>query len=174
MPKIIFSLIFSLSLLISLTGCSATPVQPTPPAATGTETNTDDTAPVAEEPVAVDETDTPSEPVIGGDRDEFGCLGAAGYSYDPAVGACTRDWESNDYQTKRAIKIAVDKVGAQLGLTVDQAGPQKCAGCYEIIFNTIDFKPFLVTIENWQVTSVNSASDDRIVPPTATSEIINQ
>ena len=42
---------------------------------------------------------------IGGDKDEYGCLIAAGYSYDEEVNACTRNWELNE-EDREAVKIA--------------------------------------------------------------------
>ena len=32
--------------------------------------------------------------MIGGDRDRYGCLTAAGYSWNPVLGKCARPWES--------------------------------------------------------------------------------
>ncbi|GAG23697.1 unnamed protein product, partial [marine sediment metagenome] len=42
------------------------------------------------------------EQPIGGERDEHGCLGPAGYTWDENVGACLRDWELNDNQKQAA------------------------------------------------------------------------
>ena len=33
------------------------------------------------------------EASIGGERDEHGCLGPAGYSYNETLGGCVREWE---------------------------------------------------------------------------------
>lgn len=58
--------------------------------------------------------------VIGGQRDEHGCLGPAGYSYNETVGACLREWEVEE--THRSdVKTAVNylkKVTSVIGLTV--------------------------------------------------------
>ena len=57
------------------------------------------------------------EKLIGGERDENGCLGPAGYSFDEEVNACTRSWELDQEQTQAA-KAAVAFVGPSKGLTV--------------------------------------------------------
>jgi len=38
-------------------------------------------------------TQAPQIPLLGGDRDEHGCIGSAGYSWDPVTEACVRPWE---------------------------------------------------------------------------------
>jgi heat shock protein HslJ len=35
------------------------------------------------------------EPLVGGDSDEHGCKGSAGYSWDPTMKSCTRPWEKS-------------------------------------------------------------------------------
>ena len=44
--------------------------------------------------------------IIGGDRDQYGCLTAAGYSFDTEVEACIRTFEMTP-DIKKAAKIAV-------------------------------------------------------------------
>ncbi len=36
---------------------------------------------------------TPESPLLGGDRDEHGCIGSAGYSWCEAKAECLRPWE---------------------------------------------------------------------------------
>ena len=31
--------------------------------------------------------------IVGGDRDAYGCIGSAGYSWDASLGQCARPWE---------------------------------------------------------------------------------
>ena len=33
--------------------------------------------------------------LVGDDRDENGCIGSAGYSWDPTTEMCVRPWEKN-------------------------------------------------------------------------------
>lgn len=45
---------------------------------------------------------TPAADIVGGDRDDHGCIGSAGYSWCPATAKCVRVWEegcpqSGDY-----------------------------------------------------------------------------
>jgi len=77
------------------------------------------------------EQDLSNEPLIGGERDEHGCLGPAGYSWNVAVNACLREWESDAVQ-KQAAKIAVEYVGAEKGLTVLQVLTAGCEGCFMV------------------------------------------
>lgn len=60
---------------------------------------------------------SPAEEKIGGQRDEHGCLGPAGYSWNENIGACIREWELNTSE-KEAAKMAVIHTGQQEGLTV--------------------------------------------------------
>ena len=73
-----------------------------------------------------------SDQPIGGERDEYGCLVAAGYSFDSDVNACTRDWEL-DVDQKRAAKIAVAYLGYEKGLTALQVETWDCTGCFSVL-----------------------------------------
>jgi heat shock protein HslJ len=57
----------------------------------------DETIRVCARPVPpVSEVDTDeSSPIVGGDRDEHGCIGSAGYSWCEAKGKCLRPWEES-------------------------------------------------------------------------------
>lgn len=48
--------------------------------------------------------------IIGGDRDEYGCLIAAGYAFDTEVGACIKAFELTP-DLRQAARLAVDRVG---------------------------------------------------------------
>ncbi|MCK4884344.1 MAG: hypothetical protein KAS30_05710, partial [Candidatus Diapherotrites archaeon] len=39
---------------------------------------------------------------IGGERDEYGCLGPAGYGWNEETSACIRGWELTENQRKAA------------------------------------------------------------------------
>ncbi len=94
-----------------------------------------------------------NEELVGGKKDEHGCLGAAGYNYDGNIGACTRDWELNENQAKAA-KIAVEYLGAMKGATIDSVTAARCPGCYivdvKLHLNSGD-KEVKVNIENWEI-----------------------
>jgi hypothetical protein len=110
--------------------------------------------------------DAPEEP-IGGQRDEHGCLGPAGYSYDADVGACTRNWEIKEENQKQAAKIAVDFIRSEygekvkLGLTVVEVILAKCPGCFVVKLSTINHEMTTVNINNWEVAEdeINSFED---------------
>lgn len=42
---------------------------------------------------------TPTEPVVGGDRDAHGCIGSAGYSWCEPKSKCLRIWEEKCYES---------------------------------------------------------------------------
>ena len=60
----------------------------------------------------------PSKELIGGQRDEHGCLGPAGYSFDEEIDACVRSWELNDTVKREAAIKAVEQIGPRDSLTI--------------------------------------------------------
>ncbi|MBN2095528.1 MAG: hypothetical protein JW727_05750 [Candidatus Aenigmarchaeota archaeon] len=92
--------------------------------------------------------------IIGGQRDEYGCLTPAGYSWDSEVGACIRAWELDEGQ-KKAAKIAVAPYS--FGVTVTQVEPYNCEGCFLIKLERNDNQERIeVELGNW---SINPASE---------------
>jgi len=87
--------------------------------------------------------------MIGGQRDEHGCLGPAGYLYDEEVGACIRVWEL-DENGKKAAGIAVAEIGSAKGLTVISVEPIFCMGCFTIDLQN-DEQSTQVLLENWEI-----------------------
>ncbi|MFH1403741.1 MAG: hypothetical protein ABIH11_05675 [Candidatus Altiarchaeota archaeon] len=106
---------------------------------------------VVEEPVK-DDT------IVGGQKDEHGCLGPAGYSWSEDVGACTRTWELNDNQRKAAGK-AVEYVGFETGLTVIGVDVGKCRGCFLVHFS-VDDSRVDVSLDDWIVTGKTLTPDE--------------
>lgn len=90
-----------------------------------------------------------SEKPIGGERDEYGCLGPAGYSYIENLGICAREWElekTEDISTavEYLLNNRVDSHALTYVSTVDN----------EIQFDRFQ-KIFTVSMENGEVLSVN-------------------
>jgi hypothetical protein len=86
---------------------------------------------------------------IGGDRDEQGCLGAAGYTYDQEVRACLRSWELNDNQ-KKAAKIAVAPLSYPV--TIIKVDVLRCPGCFIVTLQRNDNQEQLkVNLENYEI-----------------------
>ena len=69
---------------------------------------------------------------IGGDRDEHGCLVAAGYAFDEEVGACIRAFEMTS-DIKQAAARAVEHAGSGYALTVASFNSYEEAGSYDIM-----------------------------------------
>ena len=65
---------------------------------------------------------------IGGERDQYGCLGPAGYSWDPEIFACVRGWELTDEEQRRAAKMSASSVGWEKGMTILEVKPTGCGG----------------------------------------------
>ena len=104
-------------------------------------------------------TDTNSP--IGGERDEHGCLGPAGYSWDSDVGACIRSWELDDNQ-KRAASIAVDYAGEAYANTVTEVLTARCPGCFTVkIDQGEEREEIVVTLQDWEVVQQGSDGIDR-------------
>jgi len=93
------------------------------------------------------------EPLIGGERDEHGCLGPAGYTWDENVNACLRSWELNENQ-KEAARIAVEHVGYEKGLTIIEVAVARCIGCFVVEIEKGKDR-IEVTLYNWEVTETS-------------------
>lgn len=88
------------------------------------------------------------EIVVGGDRDEYGCLGSAGYRFDEEVGACIRNWELDENQ-KKAAKVGVEALGLE-NSTIIEVLTAQCLGCFTVTLEAGKNR-LKVTIEDWLV-----------------------
>jgi len=89
------------------------------------------------------------EKIIGGTRDEFGCLGTAGYTYNEEVNACIRNWELDDV-LKEAAKVAVESTEKEK-LTVVEVAQNECEGCFVIKLQDEDYNILEITLKDWLV-----------------------
>ena len=90
------------------------------------------------------------EPVIGGERDEHGCLGPAGYTYDEELDLCARSWEIVSDDQRTAITIASQSITDRDGLTLVEMISQDCEGCFLIKFSRYQ-EQMDISVENWTV-----------------------
>lgn len=89
--------------------------------------------------------------IVGGDKDEYGCIGSAGYAWNDTVGACIREWELDENQ-KKAAKIAVEPLSFYV--TVIRVDVARCPGCFAVNLQRNDNREqFIVVIDNWTVKS---------------------
>jgi hypothetical protein len=88
---------------------------------------------------------------IGGQRDEHGCLGPAGYTWNETIGACVRLWELDESQ-KEAAGIAVDFLGWEYATTVTSVATARCPGCFSVAIEQGEARDrFVVTLADWEV-----------------------
>lgn len=111
--KILFAIPFVVLLVVS--GCAVVP---------NTDSNNN--------PI---QTSGQEQQLIGGQRDEHGCLGPAGYSWNEEIGVCARQWELDETQ-KQAAKIAVAKIGQAKGLTVVEVLAREGTNSFDVKFDT--------------------------------------
>jgi len=84
------------------------------------------------------------EKPIGGERDEYGCLGPAGYSYSEQVMGCIRNWELDDNQ-KAVAALAIQKAGQTVGMTVIKV-ENNLDGTYAVTIQLPNTEQLLVEI----------------------------
>ncbi len=90
------------------------------------------------------------EPLIGGERDEHGCLGPAGYTWNEDVGACIRSWELDENRTEAA-RIAAAYVRPSYATTVVEVTEGRCEGCFTVkLEQGEDRNAISVDISNWK------------------------
>ena len=90
---------------------------------------------------------------IGGERDQYGCLGPAGYTWDAEIFACVRNWELSGEDQQRAAKIATNTTGWEKGTTILEIKPTGCTGCFTVNLEQGE-KRIQVSIENWLSTDI--------------------
>lgn len=77
--------------------------------------------------------------IIGGGRDEHGCLIAAGYSWNETLGFCLREWEITGNE-REAIEFSSTLIYKEYGLTVDRLENATCFKCFTIWYDTLGHK----------------------------------
>lgn len=92
----------------------------------------------------------PAEQLIGGQRDEHGCLGPAGYSWQEEIQACARGWEITDEDQIKAAKLAVADFGPVNGLTVLSVETLRCPGCFTVTLQQ-DTERQALSLSDWKV-----------------------
>jgi hypothetical protein len=84
---------------------------------------------------------------IGGETDQYGCLIAAGYSFNNSVGACIRPWELDESQ-RQAARIAVLPLSYRV--TIVEVQTLRCPGCFVIKLQRNDNRNMFETkLYNW-------------------------
>ena len=107
-------------------------------------------------------TEDVEQELIGGQRDEHGCLGPAGYSYNEEINTCIREWELDDNQ-REAAKIAVEFLNPIKGSTITQVDYGECEGCFAVYMSlhlNVGDKRVKVDIIDWEAVSSFEIEDD--------------
>jgi len=71
--------------------------------------------------------------IIGGERDEHGCLTPAGYSWNETLRICLREWEVSGVDRQILSDIRKDKE-EEYGLTFLNISAGDCKGCLTVWF----------------------------------------
>jgi len=76
---------------------------------------------------------------IGGQRDAYGCLSPAGYTYNETFELCVREWELD--QTKiEVIQASSDYIEKEYGLTIVSIEMDNLSGIFTIWFDVLGRK----------------------------------
>lgn len=110
MNKLLVILISLLLLVTVFYGCDSTYDSNNPdqkPPVSNERPNLSDQRPPGQSSTGVDR---PSEPIVGNDRDEHGCIGSAGYVWCESLEKCVRPWEEKCEGLKLTDKPPKDDV----------------------------------------------------------------
>lgn len=66
------------------------------------------------------------EPLFGGDRDEHGCIGTAGYQWCPSTDKCQRMWEEYCDEFKEQFRVTDFKSCVAAKNPVMESFPRQC------------------------------------------------
>lgn len=99
-----------------------------------------------------DDTGCGCDPIlIGGQRDDHGCIIPTGFGWNDEIGACARSWELDESQ-KKAAKIAVAPLSYYT--TIVNVTTYKCPGCFDVTIKRNDAQEiFTVKLVNWTVSA---------------------
>lgn len=98
--------------------------------------------------------------VIGGQRDEHGCLGPVGFTYDEEIQACIRTWELNNDQ-RQAAKIAVQNIQPYYSLTITEVETLRCPGCFIVNLTDKDFKQMQFNLDDWKIVEKDLSKQEK-------------
>ena len=90
---------------------------------------------------------------LGGQRDQYGCLAGAGYSWDPDIFACIRSWEFTNDNQRTAARISTNAISWEKGTTILGVESNDCTGCFTVNIQKGEAR-VQVIIENWLSTDI--------------------
>ena len=109
-----------------------------------------------------------TEEIVGNDKDEYGCIGSAGYSWCEELQECIRPWETyceslkSSYDTEQNRKPAIELATPYLItkpmyqenngrlLKVEKVDYMRCIGCFSVYYN------FIIDNKDNEVQEVNA------------------
>ena len=91
----------------------------------------------------IDQVATTTKNIVGGDKDEHGCLGSAGYSWCAVKNKCLRVWEekceaSPVSTTTNPVACTMDAMQCPDGSYVGRSGPNCEFVCPEVVAQCLD------------------------------------
>lgn len=72
--------------------------------------------------ITVGECGTTSNPIVGGDRDVYGCIGSAGYTWSATENKCVRPWEKKKMSPREALKNGTWMIQSLNGKNIMSSG----------------------------------------------------
>lgn len=96
---------------------------------------------------------TYTEPLVGGQRDEHGCLTPAGYGWDDTIKACVRIWELDQDQAQAAATAAEPFDTTTTITSVEATG---CEGCYAVTLERNDNQQRrTIILQDWRIQAIS-------------------
>lgn len=74
-----------------------------------------------------DELEPIDEPIVGGDKDEHGCIGSAGYTWCESKQKCLRSWEEDCVSEEEVEKMTTDECVDIGGTVIDVSSGAGCS-----------------------------------------------
>ncbi len=98
--------------------------------------------------------------IIGGERDEHGCLGPAGYTYNETLEVCVREWELDSIQ-RQVIKLATSIPKEYGSAVVNVSRDNSCLGCFSVRIDLLGHQR-TIGIYSWNLINTTLSPEECI------------
>ncbi len=88
--------------------------------------------------------------LIGGQKDEYGCLTGAGYSWNETIAACVKQWELDESQAKAAQMVVAPM--SMRPIIIEKVDTLRCPGCFVVYVKSGDSeKATPIKVIDWKI-----------------------